>query len=255
MSLRASITVLAIAVASQFSATSDAFAKDPPPRRGAPTVAGQPTESASELITRGFNSLQAGEVEAAVDALTTVVNMPTATESEIVEARYGLAVLFEQAGQDQLAIDHLNSLLLVNSIDSEFEVAARVLRGRLLMSLGSVAAADDFTAVIENPNAAIDFVEDALIWRAILRGALGDWHGVILDTDRLLIGSSSRPQINAAALGMRGLADKALGNNADAAIELMAAYRNLDLPSDMVQPVANALREMGIDPNAPLHRT
>jgi tetratricopeptide (TPR) repeat protein len=253
MSLRISIIAMAITAALQFAVTNDLQAKEP--RRNAPTVAAEPTESAADLLTRGYDSFQAGELEDAVDALTSVINLPTATEAEIVEARYGLAVMYRDAGQAQTAIDQLNSLLLANGVNSEFEVAARVLRGRLLMSVGSATAADDFTSVIENPNAPVDFVEDALVWRAILRGAFSDWHGVLLDTDRLLIGRSSRPEVNAAAIAMRGLADKALGNNTDAAIELMAAYRMLDLPSDMVEPVANALREMGIDPNAPLHRT
>ncbi len=255
MSPRTAITAFAFAALLVFC--NDAFAKNPPPRRGqaftpTPTIA---SESAEELLNQGFNSYDAGEDTAAISAFSQILDMPEATSAQIIEARLGLALLSEAAGQAEIAIDHLNNILQVSDVTVEYEVAAHVMRGRLLMTLGSTTAAADFTAVIDNPAAALDTVHDALLWRAILRGALGDWNGVIADADRLLAESFARPDVTASALAMRGMANKALGNNADAALDLMNAYRMLDLPYDMVQPVANALIEMGIDLNAPLHRT
>jgi tetratricopeptide (TPR) repeat protein len=254
MSLRITITAIAF-TAVQFVASSDAFAKNPPPRGGQSAEPQLATETAEYLLNEGFANYEAGLVEDAAAALAQVLELPGATDSQIVEARLGLAVMAEASGQAESAIDHLNSLLQISNVTLEYEVAAHVMRGRLLMTIGSTEAANDFTAVIENPNADIISVEDALLWRALIRGAFSDWDGVIADADRVLLTNVSRPDVTAAALAMRGMANKALGNTSEAAMELMTAYRMLDLPYDMVQPVANALIEMGIDPDAQLHRT
>ncbi len=254
MTPRTAIT--AFAFAALLVVCNDAFAKQPP-RRGqvlTPTPAFA-SESAEELLNQGFDSYDAGDNTAAISAFSRIIDMPEATSAQVIEARLGLALLSEAAGQAEIAIDHLSNILQVSDVTVEYEVAAHVMRGRLLMTLGNTDAADDFTAVIDNPSATLDTVQEALLRRAILRGAIGDWNGVIADADRLIAESVARPDVTSAALAMRGMANKALGHNADAALDLMNAYRMLDLPADMVQPVANALIEMGIDPNSPLHRT
>jgi tetratricopeptide (TPR) repeat protein len=252
MSPRTALTALSFVAL--LAVGSDAFAKNPPRRDSQPTPAVIPSESVEDLLNQGFASYEAGAIDDAANALSQVLDMPGASSVQLVEARLGLALVSEASGQSEVAIDHLDNILRVRDVLVEYEVAAHVMRGRLLMTLGSTSAADDFTAVIENPAAAIDSIEDALVWRAVLRGALGDWHGVIDDTNRLLE-SSIRPAVTASALAMRGMAHKALGNEGDAALDLMEAYRMLDLPADMVQPVANALIDMGIDPNEPQHRS
>lgn len=249
MSLRNTITAFALTA---LIASTGAFAKPPRNSQAAPQAA---QESAEDLLVQGYLSWDLGDSEGATNQFARVLELPHATDAQIVEARLVLALLSEEAGMSQSAIEHLNSLLQVRNVNVEFETAARVMRGRLLMTMGSAAAADDFTAVIDNPNAPVEMVEEALLSRAMVRGAFSDWHGVILDTDRVLIGNSTRPDVIASALAMRGMANKALGNDSAAALELMEAYRMLDLPMDMVQPVWNTLMEMGIDPDAALHLT